>query len=164
MADEDPGVELVGAIGDYFLTMTEPQQPSFGDQPLPPPGVPGGPPPGNPGYPPYGANQPGSYPPPPPGYGAPPPGYPYPQPGYGYGFDPYGNPVSDKSKMAAGLLQIFLGGFGVGRFYLGYTSIGIAQIAVTWLTCGIGGIWPLIDGIMMLTGSVPDAQGRRLRD
>lgn len=70
-----------------------------------------------------------------------------------------------KSKMAAGLLQIFLGSFGVGRFYLGYTGIGIAQIAVTWLTCGIGAIWPLIDGIMILTGSVAtDADGNPLGD
>ena len=42
--------------------------------------------------------------------------------------------------------------------------LGIAQIAVTWLTCGIGGLWPLIDAIMILTGKVPDAQGRPLRD
>jgi TM2 domain-containing membrane protein YozV len=55
-------------------------------------------------------------------------------------------------------------GFGVGRFYLGYTGIGLAQIAVTFLTFGIGGIWPFIDAIMMLTGNVRDAQGRTLRD
>jgi TM2 domain-containing membrane protein YozV len=66
--------------------------------------------------------------------------------------------------MTAGLLQIFLGAFGVGRFYLGYTGIGIAQIAVTWLTCGIGAIWPLIDGIMILTDKVPDSVGRTLRE
>ena len=71
---------------------------------------------------------------------------------------------SDKSKLTAGLLHLFLGGFGVGRFYLGYTGIGLAQIAVTFLTLGIGGIWPLIDAIMMLTGNVRDAQGRTLRD
>ena len=45
-----------------------------------------------------------------------------------------------KSKMAAGLLGIFLGSWGVHRFYLGYTGIGIAQIAVTICTCGVGGI------------------------
>ncbi|MFD3746950.1 NINE protein [Nocardia sp. NPDC058633] len=126
-----------------------------------------------------------------PQYGAPQPQYgqpadPYaqqPQPGYGaapygvmpqgynpndpeapYGRDMYGVPFSDKQKLMAGLLQIFLGSFGIGRFYLGYTGLGIAQIAVTWLTCGIGAIWPLIDGIMMLTGKVPDTQGRPLRD
>lgn len=70
-----------------------------------------------------------------------------------------------KSKLAAGLFQIFLGGFGVGRFYLGYTGIAIAQIAVTWLTCGLGGLWPFIDGILILTGSVKeDANGQPLRD
>jgi TM2 domain-containing membrane protein YozV len=73
-------------------------------------------------------------------------------------------PVSDKSKVVAGLLGIFLGSFGVGRFYLGYTKVAVAQIAVTWLTLGIGGIWPFIDGILILMGKVPDAQGRTLRD
>jgi TM2 domain-containing membrane protein YozV len=85
-----------------------------------------------------------------------PPGAPY--------VDAYGHPLSDKSKLTAGLLELFLGGFGVGRFYLGYTGIGIAQIAVTVLTCGIGGIWPFVDAIMMLTGNVRDPQGRTLRD
>lgn len=73
-------------------------------------------------------------------------------------------PQSDKSKVVAGLLGIFLGSFGVGRFYLGYTGLGVAQILVTWLTLGIGGIWPFIDGILILVGKVPDAQGRPLRD
>ncbi|MEV6138869.1 TM2 domain-containing protein [Nocardia sp. NPDC051990] len=107
-------------------------------------------------------------------YGQHPAGYPpppYPGGGYNpndpeapYGRDPFGVPFSDKQKLTAGLLQIFLGGFGVGRFYTGHTGIAVAQIAVTWLTCGFGGIWPLIDGIMMLTGKVPDSLGRPLRD
>ncbi|WP_054811388.1 TM2 domain-containing protein [Nocardia arizonensis] len=104
------------------------------------------------GYPaaPYGGQQPGGYNPA--------------DPDAPYGRDMYGAPYSDKQKLTAGLLQILLGAFGVGRFYLGYTGLGIAQIAVVWLTCGIGGIWPLIDGIMMLTGKVPDSTGRPLRD
>jgi TM2 domain-containing membrane protein YozV len=82
-----------------------------------------------------------------------------------YGIDPMtGMPFSDKSKMVAGLLQICLGTFGVGRFYTGHTGIAIAQIAVSWLTCGLGALWPVIDGVMMLMGKVPDAQGRPLRD
>src|SRR5437660_494573 len=76
----------------------------------------------------------------------------------------HGRPLSDKSKLVAGLLQIFLGGFGIGRFYLGYTNIGLAQIAVSVLTCGIGAIWPFIDGFMMIAGKVPDAEARTLRD
>ncbi|MEV0252371.1 TM2 domain-containing protein [Nocardia sp. NPDC050712] len=81
-----------------------------------------------------------------------------------FGRDQYGTPFSDKQKLVAGLLQIFLGAFGAGRFYTGHTNLAIAQIAVVWLTCGLGGIWPLIDGIQMLMGSVPDANGRPLRE
>ncbi len=114
-----------------------------------------------------------------PGYGAqsygPPQGYPVAggYPGAVYGVDPSapygrhpvtGEPFSDKSKLTAGLLGILLGAFGAGRFYLNQPGTAVAQIAVTWLTCGIGGIWPLIDGIMMLTGSVRDENGRPLRD
>ena len=39
------------------------------------------------------------------------------------------------------LLGIFLGGFGVHRFLLGYTTIGIVQILVTLITCGFGAWW-----------------------
>ena len=70
-----------------------------------------------------------------------------------------------KSKMAAGLLGIFLGGWGIHNFYLGYTGKGIAQIFVTLFTCGIGAIWGLIEGIMILTGSInTDAEGNPLVD
>ena len=70
-----------------------------------------------------------------------------------------------KSKMAAGLLGIFLGGFGVHRFYLGYTGIGVAQIIVTLVTCGIGAIWGFIEGILILTGSMNvDAKGQALTE
>jgi TM2 domain-containing membrane protein YozV len=82
-----------------------------------------------------------------------------------FGNDPAtGLPYSSRQKVVAGLLQIFLGAFGVGRFYTGHTSIAIAQIAVSWLTCGLGTLWPFIDGIMMLMGKVPDVEGRPLRD
>lgn len=69
-----------------------------------------------------------------------------------------------KSKLVAGLLQIFLGGFGVGRFYLGYTGIGIAQLLTVWI-CGIGYIWGFIDGILILCDQVPtDANGVPLKE
>lgn len=113
------------------------------------------------------------YPPqqqPPQGYGQQPQGYAQPQPMMAdpnapYGYDPKtGLPYSDKQKMIAGLLQLLLGGFAVGRFYTGHTGLAIAQIAVVWLTCGFGAIWPLIDGIMLLVGdNQTDAQGRPLR-
>ena len=70
-----------------------------------------------------------------------------------------------KSKLAAGLLGILLGGLGVHRFYLGYVGIGIAQIAVTLVTFGFGAIWGFIEGILILTGSInQDAKGNPLRD
>ena len=128
-----------------------------------PPGPPGGPPPG----PPYGSpGSPYGYGAPPPsgGYGGGPPGMMMMNPHAPYGIEPItGRPYSDKQKLVAGLLQIFLGAFGVGRFYTGHIGIAVAQILVTWLTC-VGFLWPLIDGVMMLTGNVTDSEGRPLRD
>lgn len=135
---------------------SQPQQP-YPTQPYPPQPYPpqGGPQYGAPGY-----GQP------PAGYGAPmgPGGYNPMDPEAPYGRDMNGVPYSDKQKLTAGLLQIFLGSFGAGRFYIGDNSTAIFQIAATWLTCGLGGLWPLIDGIMMLTGSVQDPHGRPLRE
>ncbi|MBL3667871.1 NINE protein [Streptomyces sp. M2CJ-2] len=152
----------------------QPQQPQ---QPSQPPGF--GPP--NPGAAgqsgPYGypqAGQPGQ-----PGYGYPqqpsggyppsvyqqagyqqPPGFPQGDPHAPYGYDPYGRPYSDKSKIVAGVLQLFIGSLGIGRFYVGSVGIGIAQL----LTCGGLGIWSLIDGIMYLVSNDrTDEQGRILR-
>ncbi|MEU5045081.1 TM2 domain-containing protein [Streptomyces griseorubiginosus] len=130
-----------------------------------------GPPQGPPGYQQQGhqgqGHQGQGYPPPgyaPPGF--PPPGY-YPPPGTytgdpnaPYGYDPYGRPYSDKSKVIAGILQLTLGGFGVGRFYLGNVGMGLAQL----FTCGGLGVWSLIDGILLLTGNDhTDEHGRILR-
>ena len=72
-----------------------------------------------------------------------------------------------KSKIAAGILGILLGGLGVHNFYLGYTGKALAQLLLTVLTCGllspIIGIWGLIEGILILTGSInEDADGNEL--
>ncbi len=78
---------------------------------------------------------------------------------------PVVNPAEQKSKLTAGLLGIFLGGFGVHNFYLGYTGKAIAQIALTVLCLGVGGIWGFIEGIMILVGSInKDAKGVPLKD
>jgi TM2 domain-containing membrane protein YozV len=124
----------------------------------------GSPPPGPQGYPPQQGGYQQPYPPQQQPY-PPQPGFAPMDPNAPYGVHPRtGIPYSDKQKMVAGLLQIFLGGFGVGRFYTGHVGLAIAQIAVTWLTCGAGAIWPLIDGIMMLTGDeITDVNGRPLR-
>lgn len=71
-----------------------------------------------------------------------------------------------KSRMTAGLLNLLLplvGISGIGRIYLGYTSLGVTQLVVGLLTCGIAGLWSLIDGAMILGGTPPnDAQGNPL--
>lgn len=77
--------------------------------------------------------------------------------------------VTYKSKVAAGLLGIFLGAFGVHNFYLGYTTKAIVQLLLTVLSCGalsfISGIWGIVEGIMCLTGSInKDAKGLPLKD
>lgn len=65
-----------------------------------------------------------------------------------------------KSRVAAGLLQIFFPGLGIGRFYLGYGGIGAAQLLVSLFTCGFGAIWGFVDGIIILCGGVQnDARG-----
>ena len=79
-----------------------------------------------------------------------------------YGRDPVsGFPYSDRSKVVAGLLQLFLP-IGIGRLYAGHTGIGIAQLLLT-LFFGIGVIWAFIDGIVILAGRPTDAKGRPLR-
>ena len=82
---------------------------------------------------------------------------------------PYTGGGEQKSKIAAGLLGIFLGAFGVHNFYLGYTGKAVAQLLITILTCGVGGaissVWGLIEGILILTGSINvDAAGVPLKD
>ena len=101
----------------------------------------------------------------PPSYGQPQPGAQAPNAAAPYGVHPVtGIPYSDKSKIVAGILQILLGGFGIGRFYIGDVKIGVWQIVVTVLTCGAGALWGLIDGILMLVkDDTTDAQGRPLR-
>ncbi|WP_312024938.1 DUF1707 domain-containing protein [Kibdelosporangium aridum] len=63
-------------------------------------------------------------------------------------------------RAAAGLLQILLP-FGIGRFYTGHTGMAVAQLLLSFV--GVGVIWCLIDGIILLARGGTDAQGRDLR-
>lgn len=54
-------------------------------------------------------------------------------------------------KIPAGLCGILLGGFGVHKFILGYTTEGVIQLALG--LCGIGWVIGIIEGIVYLTKS-----------
>ena len=83
----------------------------------------------------------------------------------------YQSTSNQKSKIAAALLAIFLGGLGIHNFYLGNTNKGLTQL----LVCIIGGIltfgiasivieiWAFVEGILILTGSInTDSNGNPL--
>ena len=72
--------------------------------------------------------------------------------------------ISDKSTVVAGILGILLGGVGAGRFYTGHTKVAVLQLVVSLCTFGLGGLWGMIDGILILVNGGTDAQGRLLRD
>ncbi|MBI0125858.1 TM2 domain-containing protein [Bifidobacterium sp. W8101] len=92
------------------------------------------------------------------------------------GSGPYPISPTPHSKLAAGLLSIFLGCFGVGNFYLGRTGRGVAQLMLTligflffFIGPTIAIIWGLIEGILILTSSTGsfwhrDARGWELTD
>lgn len=66
---------------------------------------------------------------------------------------PAGKPAGAEKKIAAGICGILLGGLGVHKFILGYTTQGIIQIVITLFTFGIGSLIGLIEGIIYLTKS-----------
>lgn len=67
-----------------------------------------------------------------------------------------GNPAINpawplKSKTTAGILGILLGGWGIHKFYLGKTGMGILYILFCWTY--IPAIIGLVEGIMYLTSN-----------
>lgn len=93
-----------------------------------------------------------------------------------FGRDPAtGQPLSDKSKVAAGLLQFFFGMFGAGRFYMCSTGVAVVQLGLTMLgfltflliigdviLLGVA-VWAFVDAVTILCGSPRDRAGRLLR-
>jgi TM2 domain-containing membrane protein YozV len=67
----------------------------------------------------------------------------------------YGN----KSYIIAWLLSLFLGVFGIDRFYFGRIGTGILKL----ITFGGFGIWTLVDWFCITVGATKDKQGRTLK-
>jgi TM2 domain/GYF domain 2 len=66
---------------------------------------------------------------------------------------------SDKDWKVALLLSVLLGVFGVDRFYLGHSWLGLAKL----LTIGGLGLWTMTDIVLIALRMVRDADGRPLR-
>jgi TM2 domain-containing membrane protein YozV len=107
---------------------------------------------------------------PPPVVPPPPPPVPAPTPRPAAAAWPFSAP---KSRLAAGLLGLFFGYLGVHRFYLGFTEIGLVQLALflglSLVTCGFATpfvvLWGVIEGIVILAGGFDrDGYGRPLAE
>lgn len=73
----------------------------------------------------------------------------------------FGTIKSDRSRVLAGVLNLFLP--GVGRIYLGHMAHGVLQLLLA--LCGVGMVWSFVDGIVILAGGVKyDGYGRVLTD
>jgi len=74
-------------------------------------------------------------------------------------------PTSIKSKTSTALLALFLGGFGVHRFYVEKPGTGVAMLLITISIIGapITAIWALVDLVLVLTGNFKDGHGFALK-
>ena len=66
---------------------------------------------------------------------------------------------SDKDWLTTLLISFFVGWFGIDRFYLGYTGLGILKL----ITFGGCGIWYIVDLILIAMGNLDDAEHQPLR-
>ncbi len=65
-----------------------------------------------------------------------------------------------KDRTTAGILGILLGGLGIHQFYLGSVGTGVIQIVLTFVTCGLGALLGLVEGIMILVMADEDFNKR----
>lgn len=63
--------------------------------------------------------------------------------------------MNKKDKTTAIILSVLLGGWGIDRFYLGYTGMGVLKL----LTGGCFGVLWILDIINIVTGKLQPANG-----
>jgi len=68
--------------------------------------------------------------------------------------------ASESKLLPAFLIWFFLGVFGFHRFFVAKIGTGLLML----FTLGGLGLWWLFDGIMLITGSFTDKQGRKLTE
>jgi TM2 domain-containing membrane protein YozV len=81
--------------------------------------------------------------------------------------EPAAQAPKGRSRVVAGVLGILLGALGVHNFYLGHVGKGMLQLMITLISLGtlgfISAIWGLVEGIMILAGTiVTDADDKLL--
>ena len=82
-----------------------------------------------------------------------------------HAYHSYRTEQKPKSRLIAGLLGVLVGSFGIHRLYLGDKTIALVQLVVTIITCGVGGLWGVIEGLLLLYGKInKDAYGNPLEE
>ncbi len=85
--------------------------------------------------------------------------------------------ISSRSRLATVLLALFLGIFGVHRFYIGKTRTAIMMLSLSilylvtirfWgimiISLAVVGLWALIDLIFAVSGIMKDREGRLIKN
>ena len=85
--------------------------------------------------------------------------------------------ISSRSRLATVLLALFLGIFGVHRFYIGKTRTAIVMLILSilyivtvrlWgiimvISLAVAGLWAFIDFIFAVFGIMKDREGRPIK-
>jgi len=85
--------------------------------------------------------------------------------------------ISPRSRLATVLLALFLGIFGVHRFYIGKIRTAIVMLILSilylvtirfWgliiISLAVVGLWALIDFIFAVSGIMKDREGRLIKN
>ncbi len=86
--------------------------------------------------------------------------------------------ISPKSRLATVLLALFLGIFGVHRFYIGKNRTAIVMLILSilylvtvrlWgiimvIPLAVAGLWAFIDFIFAVSGIMRDREGKRIKN